>query len=70
MRVYGRLDDRRLKEHYAFVLSQRHEDAAVDKLIDIARADPDREMRRKALFWLGQSGSPRARKFLEEAITK
>jgi HEAT repeat protein len=68
--LYPRLDSRDLREHYVFVLSQRHESAAVDKLIDLARNDPDREIRRKAVFWLGQSKDPRATKFIEERISQ
>ena len=68
--LYPRLEDRELREHFVFVLSQRHETAAVDKLIDLARNDTDREIRAKATFWLGQSRDPRASKFLEERISK
>ena len=68
--LYPRLDTRELREHYVFVLSQRHESAAVDRLIDIARNDADREIRAKATFWLGQSRDPRASKFIEERISK
>ena len=68
--IYPRLDSRDLKEHYVFVLSQRHESGAVDKLIDLARNDPDREIREKATFWLGQSRDPRAAKYLEDRISK
>jgi HEAT repeat protein len=68
--LYPRLDSRELRDHYVFVLSQRQESAAVDKLIDIARNDADREIRAKATFWLGQSRDPRASKFLEERISK
>lgn len=68
--LYPRLDSRELRDHYVFVLSQRQESAAVDKLIDIARNDADREIRTKATFWLGQSRDPRASKFLEERISK
>ena len=46
------------------------ESAAVDKLIDLARSDTDREIRAKATFWLGQSRDPRAAKYLEERISK
>ena len=42
----------------------------MDKLIDLARNDTDREIRSKATFWLGQSRDPRASKFLEERISK
>jgi HEAT repeat protein len=68
--LYPRLDSRELREHYVFVLSQRQESAAVDRLIDLARNDADREIRAKAMFWLGQSRDPRASKFIEERISK
>lgn len=68
--LYPRLDSRELRDHYVFVVSQRHEPAAVDKLIDLARNDADREIRAKATFWLGQSRDPRATKYLEERISK
>jgi HEAT repeat protein len=68
--VYPRLDSRELKEHYVFVLSQRRESDAVEKLIDLAKNDPDREIRAKATFWLGQSRDPRAAKYLEDRISK
>jgi HEAT repeat protein len=68
--LYPRLDSRELKEHYVFVLSQRQESQAVDKLIDLARTDADRDIRAKATFWLGQSKDPRATKFLEERISR
>jgi HEAT repeat protein len=68
--LYPRLDSRQLREHYVFVLSQRRESDAVDKLMDLARNDPDREIRAKATFWLGQSRDPRAAKYLEERISR
>jgi HEAT repeat protein len=68
--LYPRLESRELKDHYVFVLSQRHESDAVDKLIDLATNDPDREIRSKATFWLGQSKDSRAAKFLEERILR
>jgi len=68
--LYPRLDSRDLKEHYVFVLSQRREPEAVDKLIDLAKNDSDREIREKATFWLGQSRDPRATKYLEDRISK
>lgn len=68
--LYPRLDSRELREHYVFVLSQRRESAAVDRLIDIARNDADRAIRAKATFWLGQSRDPRAARYLEERINR
>jgi HEAT repeat protein len=67
--LYDRIRDADLREHLIFVMSQRMRDtAAMDKLIDIARHDPDRRMREKALFWLGQSHDPRALRLLREII--
>src|SRR5690606_175446 len=64
-------DDSDLRGQVIFALSQRRNDsAAVDKLLAIARAEPDRELRRQALFWLGQSRDPRAAAALEEIINK
>jgi hypothetical protein len=59
-----------LREHYTFVLSQRHEDAAIDGLIDVARHDADSEIRKRAMFWLGQTREPRAIKFLQDILTR
>lgn len=62
--------DREVKEQAVFALSQQRGDAAVPLLIRIARTHPDREVRRKALFWLGQSDDPRALALFEELLTK
>jgi TolA-binding protein len=67
--LYDRMRDADLREHLIFVLSQRmREPAAMDKLIEIARRDPDRRMREKALFWLGQSRDPRALQVIRDVI--
>jgi HEAT repeat protein len=68
--VDARLDGAELRRHYAFVLSQRGEDAAVDRLVAIARADADPGVRRQAIFWLGQSRNPRARAYLEAVVAR
>lgn len=68
--LYDRMKDREMKEQIIFVYSQRRDSAAVDKLMDIAKNDADRELRAKAVFWLGQSHDPRVAKFLEELISK
>ena len=66
--LYTAFDDREMKDQLIFVYSQRDEPAAVDKLLEIARRDPDSELRKKALFWLGQSDDPRAAKALQDII--
>ncbi|HEX4602271.1 MAG TPA: HEAT repeat domain-containing protein, partial [Gemmatimonadales bacterium] len=62
--------NRDVKEQAVFALSQRPREEGVPALIRVARANPDREVRRKALFWLGQSNDPRALALFEELLTK
>ena len=66
--MYARIDDRDMKDQIIFVFSQRRGSDAVDKLIEIAKTEKDKELRKKAIFWLSQSRDPRVAKFLEELI--
>ena len=66
--LYSRVNEREIKEQLIWVLSQKRDDDAVTRLMEIARRDPDRELRKKAIFWLGQSNDPRVRDFLLEII--
>jgi HEAT repeat protein len=68
--LYDRSSDHDIKEQLIFVYSQRHESAALDKMIDIARHETDKELRKKAVFWLGQSHDPRAAQVLLEIINQ
>jgi HEAT repeat protein len=42
----------------------------VPKLIEVARTNRNAEVRKKAIFWLGQSKDPRALAFFEEVLTR
>ena len=68
VRVYRDADNRKLREHAIFVLSQREDEAAVDELLRIARSDADTEMRGKALFWLAQKDDPRIEKLIADLV--
>jgi HEAT repeat protein len=68
--LYDQLTARELRDHFTFVLSQRKDERAVDKLIDIVNHEPDKGVRSQALFWLGQSKEPRAHAFLRDLILK
>jgi TolA-binding protein len=70
VRLYDSMSDREMKEQLIFVYSQRREEAALDKLFAIGKNDPDRELRKKAIFWIGQSRSPRAAQYLQELINQ
>ena len=62
--------DRDVREHAVFALSQQPKDVGVPALIQVARTNRDPDVRRKAFFWLGQSGDPRAIALFEEVLTK
>jgi hypothetical protein len=65
------MPDSEMKEQLIFVYSQRQSDsAAMDKLFSIARSEKDPELRKKAIFWLGQSHDPRVQKFLLDLINR
>ncbi|MGH7672076.1 MAG: HEAT repeat domain-containing protein [Gemmatimonadales bacterium] len=68
--VDDRATDRDVREHAVFALSQRPREEGVPALIRIARENRDAELRRKAIFWLGQSDDPRALALFEELLTK
>ena len=69
--LYDRMNDTEMKEQIIFVLSQRQrEPAAIDKMFDIAKTEKDADLRKKAIFWLGQSRDPRVQQFLLDLINK
>ena len=68
VRLYADVSDSEMREQLVFVYSQRSEREALDKLLDLARRDPDPEIRKKALFWIGQSKDPRATKIIEDIL--
>jgi HEAT repeat protein len=69
--LYNRMNDTEMKEQIIFVLSQRQSDrSAMDKLFDIAKNEKDSELRKKAIFWLGQSRDPRVQQFLMDLINR
>ncbi len=60
--------DRDVRKHAVFALSQRTIHDGIPALIRIARSNRDPELRRTALFWLGQSEDPRALDLFEEIL--
>ncbi len=68
--VYDDSGDGEVRESAIFALSQLDDDAGVPILIDIVREHPDPNLKKKAIFWLGQSGDPRAVALFEELLVK
>jgi HEAT repeat protein len=62
--------DREVREQAVFALSQRPREEGVPVLIRIAQSHRDPEIRKKAIFWLGQSNDPRALALFEQLLTR
>jgi len=52
------------------VASQEDQKGAVDFLMNVAKTEKDKDLRQKAIFWLGQSDDPRAADFLLDLIRR
>ena len=68
--VDDRNADHEVREQAVFALSQRPREEGVPALIRIVRENRDPDLRRKAIFWLGQSDDPRALNLFEELLTR
>ena len=69
--LYENADHAELKEHAIFVLSQIDgSERATEMLIEIAKSETNSELRDRALFWLGESNSPKAAAFLRDLINR
>ena len=64
----GSNDDEELKIHAVFVLSQLPRGEGVPQLLDVARSNASWRVRSQAMFWLGQSGDPRALALFEAVL--
>lgn len=62
--------DEEVREMAVFAVSRLPKDEAIPQLINLARTNKSKEVREQAVFWLGQTGDPRALAFIEEIVTK
>lgn len=62
--------DREVREQAVFALSQRPHDESIPVLIRVAKSNRDPEIRKRAIFWLGQSDDPRALALFEDLLTR
>lgn len=62
--------DQDVRLQAVFALSQRPKDEGVPALLDVAKGSKDPRIRKQAIFWLGQSGDPRAVAYFESVLLK
>ena len=63
-------DESEIKKQAVFALSQRRSSEAVETLMEVVRKNRDPEVRRTALFWLGQTNDPRVVTLFEEILSR
>ena len=68
--LYDRVDDPQMKEAIISTLSNNGTKAATDKLLAIAKNDPNYSMRRRAVSALGRSEDPRVKDALKDIVEK
>lgn len=74
--AHGRLSESSLRERIFYALYRRADRAddeavkteAVRKMVELARMESDQEVRERAVYWLGRTGSPEAVDFLLELL--
>lgn len=57
-----------VREQAVFALSQLRDGGGDEALITVLRGDYSRTVKKQAMFWLGQSGSPQAMAYFDEAL--
>jgi hypothetical protein len=62
--------DQDVRLQAVFALSQRPKDEGIPALLDVAKGSKDPKIRKRAIFWLGQSGDPRAVAYFESVLVK
>lgn len=62
-------EDFSVRKSAVFAVSQLPDDEGVPILVRVARTHQDPRILKQAIFWLGQSGDPRAIALLEELLT-
>lgn len=62
--------DQDVRLQAVFALSQRPKDEGIPALLDVAKNSRDPKIRKQAIFWLGQSGDPRAIAYFEAVLVK
>lgn len=71
---YGEFEESDLRERVFYALylqaesDEEHAPAVIDRMIELARAETDAEVRERAVYWLGRTGSERAAEFLMELL--
>ena len=62
--------DTEVKKQAVFALSQHKSGESVETLMEVARRNRDPDVRRTALFWLGQTNDPRVVPFFEDILKR
>jgi hypothetical protein len=66
--IYKKVDETKLKKQVVFAFQMSDRDEAIDELIRIAKNEADQEIRKEAIFWLGQKASEKSVKTLKDVV--
>jgi HEAT repeat protein len=66
--IYQQSAERELREYTIWLIAQRGGEGSLEALLEIARTDPDPEMRQQAISLIGSTEDPRAEELLLEIL--
>ncbi len=66
--ISGKVQGTELRKHVVFAYSISKDERAVKEMIQFARSEADREVRKNAIFWLGHKASNEAVKALKDVV--
>jgi len=64
------MDNSRIRQQVMYALSRTGDPQAVKIMGNVAQSDPDIDVRKQAVFWLGQNRSPEANQALERLLQR
>lgn len=68
--LYSSVGNREVKEHIIFAASiNEAKEQSIEFLLKLAQTEPDREIRKRALFWLGQKAGEKSLQGLRDVTT-
>jgi len=70
IRLYETFPEGESRRQAIYVIAQRRDEVAMEFMLRLARAEGDPQLRRIAIFWLGDSPDPRALELFEQLLTE
>lgn len=65
---YRNTSEQEMRHHVIWLIAEHDDPAALDRLLEIARTDPDPELRAQAVHWIGDADDERSERYIRELL--